>query len=189
MAQFKGLSREHGSCKGRVLLLVGVSGEGKTTTLQRAVTKNKGVKFGGIICPGTFRNNRRDSSTVKCLHSGESALFAKRGKNDGGGPFVFYDKGRRLADKALCTKEHRGTDCVVVDEVGPLELKGKGNAPFLAPLLSLEKTRHIWAVRPEIVDEVCRKWMLADPVIVKVSQPDVQILIQQFLQNKGGANV
>jgi iron complex transport system ATP-binding protein len=193
VAQFKGLSQEHGLCKGRVLLLVGVSGEGKTTTLQRAVTKNKGVKFGGIICPGTFRNNRRYSSTVKCLHSGASALFAKREKNDGG-PFVFYDKGRRLADKALCTKEHRGTDCMVVDEVGPLELKGKGNAPFLAPLLSLDKTRHIWAVRPDIVDEVCRKWMLVDPVIVKVSRPDVQILIQQFLQKqflqkKGGANV
>ncbi|MCP4722715.1 MAG: hypothetical protein GY860_24940, partial [Desulfobacteraceae bacterium] len=112
MAQLKGLSWEHGSCKGRVLLLVGVSGEGKTTTLQRAVTKNKGMKFGGIICPGTFRNNRRYSSTVKCLRSGESALFAKRKENDDG-PFVFYDEGRGLADKALCAKELQGTDCVM----------------------------------------------------------------------------
>ncbi len=173
----------HPSFKGRVLLLVGASGEGKTTTLQRAVTKNNGLKFSGIICPGTFRNGRRYSSTVKCLHSGESALFAKREKNDGSGPFVFYDEGRGLADKALCAKEHQKTDCVMVDEVGPLELKGEGNAPFLAPLLSLEKTRHIWAVRPGVVDEVCRKWMLVDPVIVTVSEPGALTRINQFLQD------
>ena len=171
----------HPSFKGRVLLLVGASGEGKTTTLQRAVTKNTGLKFGGIICPGTFRNGRRYSSTVKCLRSGESALFAKREKNDGG-PFVFYDEGRGLADKALCAKELHGIDCVMVDEVGPLELKGDGNAPYLAPLLSLEKTRHIWAVRPGVVDEVCRRWMLVDPVIVTVSEPAALTRINQFLQ-------
>jgi iron complex transport system ATP-binding protein len=173
----------HPAFKGRVLLLVGSSGDGKTTTLQRAAAENRTVKFGGIVCPGTFRNGRRYSSDVHCLHTGETALFAKR--KEGSSGFVFYDNGRALADKALSSSGHLKTDCVVVDEVGPLELEGKGHAPWLAPLLSLETAKHIWAVRPEIVDAVCRRWLLADPVIVRVSEPGALDRIQQFLQKKG----
>jgi len=175
----------HPAFKGRVLLLVGRSGEGKTTILQQAVAENKGIRFGGIICPGIFKNERRYSSEVQCLCTGQSALLAKRTQASGNDPFVFYDKGQALADKALTASGHRESDCVVVDEVGPLELKGQGHAPLLAPLLSLEKPRHIWAVRPNIVDEVCRRWMLVDPVIVKVSEGDALARIHDFLFNKG----
>ena len=175
----------HPSFKGRVLLLVGRSGEGKTTLLQQTVAENKGLTFGGIVCPGTFKNGRRYSSEVNCLSTGKSALFAKRTKTSGNGPFMFYDDGQALAAKALKAAGHCETDCVVVDEVGPLELKGQGHAPLLAPLLSLEKPMHIWAVRPDIVDEVCRRWMLVDPVIVEVSKPSTLTRIHDFLSSKG----
>jgi iron complex transport system ATP-binding protein len=178
----------HPAFKSRVLLLVGHSGEGKTTILQQAVTKKKGIRFGGVVCPGNFRNGQRYSSEIKCLHTGKSALFAKRTDTLGSSPFVFYSDGQDLADKALDADRNRETDCVVVDEVGPLELKGQGLAPLLAPLLSLEKPRHIWAVRPNIVNEVCRRWMLVDPVIVRVSELNALSRIHDFLINKGNAH-
>ncbi len=178
----------HPSFKNRVLLLTGKSGQGKTTALQRVVAENMGIKFGGIVCPGTFRDGRRYSNTVLCLGTGASSLFAKRQETTGNGPFKFYPRGQILAEKALSAARHPATDCVIVDEVGPLELAGGGHAPCLAPLLSLEKTRHIWAVRPGIVEKVCRRWMLIEPVIVNVLDPDAHSRINRFLKNKGGVN-
>lgn len=175
----------HPGFKGRVLLLTGRSGEGKTTLLTRVVKENRNLDFGGIICPGTFKNGRRYSSRVRCLGTGAWEPFATRQDEEGAGPFAFHRRGRALADLALepCTNQNR--HCVVVDEVGPLELKGGGHASLLPPLLSLDRPRHIWAVRPEIVAEVRRRWMLADPVIVEVSRPDAMDRVCEFLYGKG----
>jgi len=139
--------------------------------------------FGGIICPGTFKNGRRYSSSVHCLGTDRSAPFAQRKDTHGGG-FIFFDEGQTLADLALDSAPNKEKNCVVVDEVGPLELRGLGHAPLLAPLLSLGKPRHIWAVRPDIIEAVCQRWMLADPVIVNVGQPDALARIQEFLYSK-----
>lgn len=174
----------HPDFKGRVLLLVGKSGEGKTTMLDQVTQTDKDLDFGGIVCPGTFKNGRRYSSTVHCLGTKETAVFARRTDPSGNSSFKFYRDGRCLADRALNPAANENKDCVVVDEVGPLELGGQGHGPLLAPLLSLEKPRHIWAVRPDIIDEVCRRWMLMEPVILKVSKPDALERIHDFLHEK-----
>ena len=178
----------HDSFRERVLILAGSSGEGKTTRLKEAVNKNKGLRFGGILCPGTFKQGRRFSSSVKNLATGESAPFARRTGDSGNSPFTFFEAGQTLADRALSPDTNKDCDCVIVDEVGPLELKGQGHAPLLAPLLSLQKPRHIWAVRPGIVDAVCGQWMLSDPVVVNVSDPDVLSKIDRFLRGSGGSH-
>ena len=165
---------------GKVLLLVGVSGSGKTTTLQKILATHPHTNFAGIICPGTWKDNRRHSATVTNIASGKSTLFAKReGHSDS--PFTFYDKGQALADEALFAENLHQADCIIVDEVGPLELRDGGHAPHLPPLLSLSQPKHIWVVRPSIVDHVCNKWMLTGPVIVDVTDPKAADLIGEFL--------
>lgn len=165
---------------GKVLLLVGVSGSGKTTTLQKILATHPHKNFAGIICPGTFKNNRRYSATVTNIASGKSTLFAKReGHSDS--PFTFFKKGQELADVALFAENLHQADCIIVDEVGPLELRDGGHASHLPPLLSLPKPKHIWVIRPSIVDHVCNKWMLVDPVIVDVTDSNAAELIHNFL--------
>jgi len=174
----------HPDFKGRVLLLAGRSGEGKTTMLRQIAEANKNLKFGGVVCPGTFKNGLRYSSQIHCLGTGASVPFAKRADTGGKLPFIFYPEGRALADRALDSSENESKHCVMVDEVGPLELRGQGHAPLLAPLLSLDRPRHIWAVRPDILDDVCQRWMLVDPVVVNVSQPDALDRVHDFLYTK-----
>lgn len=168
---------------GRVLLLVGASGTGKTTTLQKILSAHPHKKFAGIICPGTWKHNRRNSSTVTNIASGKSTLFARRESNSDS-PFTFFKKGQELADEALLAENLHQADCIIVDEVGPLELQDGGHAQHLPPLLSLSQPKHIWAVRPSIVGHVCSKWMLVDPVIIDVSEPNATELIHIFLDSK-----
>ena len=172
------------SYAGKVLLLVGASGEGKTTILQTTLEDNKNTKFGGIICPGTWKNNRRYSAKVTNIRTGEATLFAKRRESHGDSPFDFFQEGQELADSALGAEQHHNTDCLIVDEVGPLELRDGGHGPHLAALLSLKDPKHLWAVRPSIVDHVCSKWMLVDPVIVDVNSSNAVEQINTFLETE-----
>ncbi|MBN4063976.1 ATP-binding cassette domain-containing protein [bacterium AH-315-I07] len=176
------------SFAGKVLLLVGASGEGKTTTLQRIIENNREKRFSGLLCPGTWKNGRRYSSTARCIRTGKSALFAVRQNTNGNGPFIFSSEGQELAEKALAADKQHSSECIIVDEVGPLELRNAGYAPHLAPLLSLQKPLHIWAVRPDIVEHVCAKWMLVDPVIVPVTAADACSRIQRFLDSQAEVN-
>lgn len=174
--------------KGRVLLLTGESGAGKTTLLEQAIKLNNHLNFGGIICPGTFKNGRRYNSVVKSLGDDKISPFATRTNKDGSGPFVFHDSGRKLSDFALDASKNENRDCIIVDEIGPLELKGGGHSNLLSSLLCLGKPKHIWVVRPSIIKDVCRKWMLVEHVIVDVRDDNALEKVCSFLNLKGEIN-
>lgn len=170
------------SFSAKVLLLTGTSGAGKTTSLQQAVQKIQGrKKIDGILCPGTWKNGRRFSATAMRIATGEEAPFIRRKNENGDGPFIFFPEGARLADAALKAGQHTDTDCIIIDEIGPRELKDGGFAPFLAPLLSMEHLKHVWAVRPSIVEHICSKWLLVDPVIVEVTEDNAVQKIENFI--------
>ena len=175
---------------GKVLLLVGKSGEGKTTLLQKLLTAHGELSFGGVICPGTWTNNKRYKIQIIDIKSKSSTLFAQRsgGSGDDVGPFIFTEGGRDLSRAALAPASHINDDCIIIDEIGPLELKGAGYGSFLAPLLALEKSCHIWAVRPTIVEEVVAQWMLVDPVVVDVADDDAFMRVERFVKSWRTAN-
>lgn len=176
--------------KGKVLLLVGKSGEGKTRLLQEVLATRQGLSFGGVLCPGTWKNEQRYSITIVDIKSQSSTLFAKRletSENDLG-PFVFFEDGKKLVKDVLSTEHHLNDDCIIIDEVGPLELRGEGYGVYLSPLLALKKVPHIWAIRPSIVREVITKWMLVDPVMVHVTDADALIRVHNFLESWEAVN-
>lgn len=174
---------------GKVLLLLGSSGDGKTTTLQKTISRANlnDIKFSGIISPGTWKQNKRFSSIVQNIKTGENCLFAKREFEEGEdlGRFIFDEDGQALANKTLTTENNTDSDCIIIDEIGPLELKGQGHSPLIAPLVAMKKPKHIWAIRPSIVDKVISKWMLIDPVIVLATDPNASIKIEEFLRSNG----
>ncbi|CAG37707.1 related to iron (III) ABC transporter, ATP-binding protein [Desulfotalea psychrophila LSv54] len=172
---------------GRVLLLVGTSGDGKTTILQRLVAQNRSRRMAGVLCPGSWKDGKRYSSEIVDIQSGESTLFAQRERSAGPdlGSFVFYDEGQALARRALDFSEEDQQECILIDEVGPLELHGGGYAPSIPPLLALTGVRHIWAVRPTIVEQVKSRWMLVEPIIVNASDDGALAQLQKFLETEG----
>jgi nucleoside-triphosphatase THEP1 len=87
-------------------------------------------------------------------------------------PFVFSAPGMAEGNAALSPDSCRGAWMVLVDEVGPLELGGKGWAPLLAPLLELGVPVQVWVVREDAVDQVKAAWPVDGTRVVDAAAPD-----------------
>jgi nucleoside-triphosphatase THEP1 len=145
-----------------ILLLTGESGSGKTTLMKELATilgKNN-LTPGGFTAPGSWQNGVRSGFMLYDLFHKREYQLAETGRTglEMQGPFVFNDKTLELGNQLLFQQvTDPRIDLIFIDEVGPFELRGKGWAPSLALLARAEKPQ-IWAVRPQLVDQVSERW-------------------------------
>ena len=77
------------------------------------------------------------------------------------GKYVFSETAFVRAVEILQSCVSRNVELIIIDEVGPLELRGKGFSEILRHLLShLQKTDILLVVRENIVDEVIEHFQL-----------------------------
>jgi len=148
-----------------VFLITGRPGDGKTTFATRLVEEltKSGVRAGGVLAPGLCENGRRTGFDLVDLSSGRRARLAEARAGVSwekpAARFRFHRAGWRLGRAALNEKRLARADYCVVDEVGPLELRGAG---WAARLDELAEGRGpmvvILVVRESLIEEVCRRW-------------------------------
>lgn len=171
-----------------VFIVTGVSGSGKTTflrSLYKALSREH-IDVGGVLSEGTWKNDKRESFDLVDLKGGERIRFCQRepDKNwDMIGPFYINPLGQAFGEMALFIEYLQNSKLIIIDEIGPLELKGKGWAKAFEKILKELKVPIVISVREKLVDEVVEKWDLS--IIHKVSPDhDPQIffnLIREYL--------
>lgn len=159
----------------RVILVTGDKGEGKTTLLARFADERraKGVRVGGFLAHGTWEGTERQGFEIEFLATGEREALAVRGEQVGlvrQGQFAFLDAGLDLGRRALSAALDSGADVVIVDEVGPLELRGEGWAEALDRMLGFGGPLVVLAVRSSLVEEVSRRWAFVPLGVVRASE-------------------
>jgi nucleoside-triphosphatase THEP1 len=160
-----------------VVLLSGHGQSGKTTLLAALVSllRSEEVKVAGILAEGLWENGIRSGFDLRDLSDNSSTPLCRRIPDDGlrnGIPFAFREAGLAAGMNALSPKRCAGADVVIVDEVGFLELEGKGWSPALQTLLELDGIAHVWAVRSKLLDTVRAAWGLEAAPVVSVEDPD-----------------
>lgn len=155
-----------------VVIVTGERGAGKTTLAAAVVERLRavGVRVGGVLAPGTYRDGRRHSFDVIALATGERRPLSSRDPLPGWIEercFWADPEGLALGNAALAAG---GAGVIVVDEVGPWELAGSGWAARLddlvrgtAPLLLV--------VRHACLFDVVSRWELDAAVVVEVGEP------------------
>jgi nucleoside-triphosphatase THEP1 len=151
---------------GRVLIITGEQGEGKSKLVEALAQSQReaGLSLGGIHAPGFWAEGRRSGFDVTDLSTGETRpLCRTQGPSSwqSQGPFRFSPDGLAFGLQALAEALRRDADVIFVDEVGPLELQGRGWAPGLDALVRQRRRPMVWVVRRGLVDEVRRRWGLA----------------------------
>jgi nucleoside-triphosphatase THEP1 len=154
-----------------VVIVTGERGTGKTTLAAAAVERlrTSGLRVGGILAPGTFRDGRRFSFDAVDIASGASRTLACRERREGWtdeGSFWVAPDGLTLGRAALSAG---GADVMVVDEVGPWELRGSGWSAEL-DALALGDVPLLLTVRRECVAAAVSRWRLDSAVVFVVGE-------------------
>lgn len=119
------------------LLVVGEPGSGKTSWCREYIDRRResGSSVGGILCPAIHKQGQRVGSNALDLHTGQEVPFARLSRYrsfKGGekiGDYTISEDGISFACGAIKRAVETRCDLVVIDEVGPLELRGNGLMP------------------------------------------------------------
>lgn len=172
-----------------VLILTGESGSGKTTALTEFIQQcqTNGINLTGILCPGVMKDGRRFSSDIVDIATNERCLFGHRtGVLDKktSTRFSFTEDGIALGIKALTPNHASRHSVCIIDELGPMELSGQGFGRQVAPLLAMANSRHIWVVRPSLIDQICRHWSILNPQVVHVQDKALLTKLMSFVNTE-----
>ncbi|OQY19010.1 MAG: hypothetical protein B6I36_05445 [Desulfobacteraceae bacterium 4572_35.1] len=168
-----------------VFILTGERGRGKTAALQILVAELKRyqINISGIIARGLWHNGKRSGFDVLDLHSGQSTPLCRVSDRDDGvrnGPFYFYEEGLSAGKQALSASSYEQAELIVVDEVGPLELGGKGWAAQLDSLLVSSRCPVVLSVRPRLVNAVIEHWSLPAVEVWQLDETNIVEMIEQL---------
>lgn len=143
------------ACTSPVIVLSGRPGSGKTSILQVVVERlrSDGFAVAGLIQPGRFEDGVKVGFAVRNLQTGEEVPFARRTSREAGEHgtvFRFDASGLAFARQALETAPPGAI--LLVDELGPVELRGQGHFPALREVLNSRPPRlMILVVRRHLV--------------------------------------
>jgi nucleoside-triphosphatase THEP1 len=156
-----------------VVVATGRPESGKTTAVQRLVNtlRSRGYSVRGILQPGRFEDGSKTGFAIHDLDTGEETDLAglvERGEGDHGTRFRFAADGFALAERALA-KVQRG-DILVVDELGPLELRGQGHSRAVQRALQVPGLAGVvLVVRSQLVPALLANLRVDDAAVVDVA--------------------
>jgi len=177
----------------RAIIVTGNIGSGKTTLLQNltASIKESGIPVGGILAPAIFENGKKTGYTVMNAASLESMRLSQIVPDvtlDHTGRYYFLEDAILFGKNILRAENIKPFQVVVIDEIGPLELEGKGWAESFGDLWIDKKITFLLAVRKTLVSDVVTAWGLGHPLIIDVNRTspgEAYKIISGFLNTPG----
>ena len=130
---------------------------GKTTSAAKLArtARQCGFRVAGLLAPSVYRDGHLAGFDVVDLRNEARCSLAVRRDDPGNiGPFHFLEEGLRLGCHALDVAATEGTDLVIVDEFGPLELASRGWRKAVDSLVHAGRTPLVIVVRQELVGAI-----------------------------------
>ena len=142
-----------------IFILTGPVNSGKTTFLKRIVEELKSQKFtiDGFLSEAILQNQEKTGYDLLELRSGKSIpLIRKSGRQEWQkvGPFFFIPEGLSWAKEIILRS--REAEILVVDEIGPLELSGKGFWPVLEKVIFHRVQKFLFVLRRSALEDFLR---------------------------------
>jgi len=140
-----------------IFIVTGPVHSGKTTLVKQVFNKLKeqGVQISGFLSERISQGREIAGYDLFDLKTEKSKPFVrKQGKREGErvGPFFLIPQ--VLAEAKEIILQGKKTDVLVVDEVGPLELSGKGVWPALENVLQRPPKCMLLVAREDILDDL-----------------------------------
>lgn len=161
----------------KVFIVTGDIGAGKTAWLVKltGLLKEKGVRVGGILALRIMEEGRATGYDINDIRSGSRTPFLRQTGDATMGVerFTVDDAGYKAGIKALDSAVSHHSDVIIIDEVGPLELREQGWHDRISDLLHESGAKIILAVRRSLTQAVSEKYNLSGAVLLDVDASDV----------------
>ena len=156
----------------RVVVVTGPTDGGKTATVTAIAERmrTEGVPVAGFVQPGEFEDGKKIGFRLRDLATGEEAALATlgdRSEGEFGTRFQFSEEGFRLGREAL--SRTGSASVVIIDELGPIELRGQGHMPAVRRALAVpDLVGAVIVVRRALVPSLLAELDASDAVVVDV---------------------
>ncbi len=161
----------------KIFVVTGAIGEGKTAWLAKltGLLKEKGIRVGGILALRIMKEGRATGYDITDIKTGSRTPFLRQTGNATMGVerFTVDEAGFRAGLKALDPVSTRNCEVIIIDEAGPLELRGEGWHDRISELLSESRAIIIMAVRKNLIGEVFEKFGLSGIELIDVAAGDI----------------
>jgi nucleoside-triphosphatase THEP1 len=150
--------------KGKICILCGVSGIGKTTAFKQLLELLIPLKLDcrGILCPPVFQNGEKIGIDLLDITTGEEIHLAQ--KNLAGETKLLATRGWKLNAQAVrkgnqILENATPCDILFVDELGPLEFeRGEGLLKGFSAIESHTYEVAFISIRPSLLDTALDRW-------------------------------
>ncbi|HML85817.1 MAG TPA: nucleoside-triphosphatase, partial [Bacteroidales bacterium] len=176
---------------GKIFIVTGEKGEGKTSSLVEVIDKLKGagVSVGGFISPRIIVDGKTIGYYLEGVLDGRRQILMTETEQNG-----FQKIGRFWLDpnvikRVTSTIEEQALSpsVIFIDEVGRLELEGRGWDEVLRSLL-LTNVVVVLAVRMAFVDEVLKYYSIINAALYSCGSEEMSLLpdvLREALSNSG----
>jgi nucleoside-triphosphatase len=141
------------STQNRLILWTGPKHSGKTTSATRLIEMalTEGFIVAGILEPSLYDDGKLLGFDVLDLHSQRRTPLARRNKDKSSiGFFNFITDGLKFGNAVLSSDKIKSADLIIIDEFGPLEIKGQGWRRNIDSLLSSSNAILLIIIRKEL---------------------------------------
>ncbi len=173
LAELKG----KGNTARKIFIISGPVGGGKTTFTGKITEflKDQDIKAEGILSERIMDGSKTTGYDIIDITTGKREIFLRENEKTGKetiGKFYISPEGLAKGRSILGKLIKGRTGIVIIDEVGLLELQGRGWNDVINQLLEKSSNHLLITVRDKYVDEVKKKWELSDAVIFNVPDDD-----------------
>lgn len=146
----------------KIFFITGPQGAGKTTFVKElaALLKKSGFSTGGFIAEGYWDNNLRSGFDIVEIDGLDKEVLCNTIAGEGDEQFhrfFFKQKGLQFGNQIL--ENTAGKNLIVfIDEVGALELEGRGWANAIEKLIENPPLAMIWTIRENIAERISARF-------------------------------
>jgi len=160
-----------------VIIITGNVQEGKTSFLLQVVDalKKDEIKINGFLARGVHEDDQRIGYDLEDISSGESLVYIRNTPSAGWyrhGKYYFSPEGESFGRQILKDAEVENTELMIIDEIGPVELKGRGWADEIEALVNTGGMMQLWVVRRPLLKNVIRQWSIGDVLVLDVTEDE-----------------
>jgi nucleoside-triphosphatase THEP1 len=180
--------RKKNTGAGKVFIITGSVREGKTTFANNLIEffRENNISAGGIISERVMTDSTTTGYDVINIETGEKAIFLRQDEECGSekiGKFTICPDGLAMGRTILHSLIMKGNLIIIVDEVGLLELKGKGWSDGISELLKTTGKNIILTIRNTFVNEVKIKFGISEAIILNISETNYEEAGRLIMKN------